>query len=132
MSKIKPLQTIEDLKNMTVKNCLIVDDSKMSRMMVKKIILDAHPDWILAEAQNGQEAIDRASEAGFDIILLDYNMPVMEGGAAAAVIRPLQPEAQIAFLTANVQEAVKNLAIQLRIDFIPKPITEEKIKRYVG
>ncbi|MDX8125757.1 response regulator [Methylomonas sp. EFPC1] len=117
---------------MTVKNCLIVDDSKMSRMMVKKIILDAHPDWILAEAQNGQEAIDRASEAGFDIILLDYNMPVMEGGAAAAVIRPLQPEAQIAFLTANVQEAVKNLAIQLRIDFIPKPITEEKIKRYVG
>lgn len=132
MSNIKPLQAIEDLKNMTVKNCLIVDDSKMSRMMVKKIILDAHPDWNLVEAQNGQEAIDRASEAGFDIILLDYNMPVMEGGAAAAVIRPLQPEAKIAFLTANVQEAVKNLAIQLRIDFIPKPITEEKIKRYVG
>jgi CheY-like chemotaxis protein len=117
---------------MTVKNCLIVDDSKMSRMMVKKIILDAHPDWHLVEVQNGQEAIDRASETGFDIILLDYNMPVMEGGAAAEVIRPLQPQAKIAFLTANVQKSVKMLAIQLKIDFIPKPITEEKIRRYVG
>lgn len=113
-------------------NCLIVDDSKMSRMMVKKIILDEYPDWNLVEAQNGQEAIDRAGEQNFDIILLDYNMPVMEGGKAAEVIRPMQPDASIAFLTANVQEAVKNLAIKLKIDFIPKPITEEKIKKYVG
>ena len=117
---------------MTEKHCLIVDDSKMSRMMVKKIILDAHPDWHIVEAENGQQAIDRAGEAQYDIILLDYNMPVMEGGQAAEIIRPMQADAKIAFLTANVQEAVKNLAVQLHIDFIPKPITEAKIKAYVG
>lgn len=117
---------------MSEKHCLIVDDSKMSRMMVKKIILDAHPDWQLVEAENGQEAIDKAKAQAFDIILLDYNMPVMEGGQAAQILRPMHPEARIAFLTANVQEAVKNLAVKLKIDFIPKPITEEKIKKYVG
>lgn len=117
---------------MPEKHCLIVDDSKMSRMMVKKIILDAHPDWDVVEAENGQQAVDLAQASGFDIILLDFNMPVMDGGQAAEIIRPLQPDAKIAFLTANIQEAVKNLAVSLRIDFIPKPITEAKIKLYVG
>jgi len=113
-------------------HCLIVDDSKMSRMMVRKIILDAHPDWLLTEAENGQIAIELAEKNNYQIILLDYNMPILEGGKAAEILRPLQPQAKIAFLTANVQEAVKNLAAKLQIDFIPKPITEEKIRNYVG
>ena len=113
-------------------SCLIVDDSKMSRMMVKKIISTAHPDWNIVEAENGQVAVDKAQESRFDIILLDYNMPVMEGGKAAELIRPLQPDAKIAFLTANVQEAIKEMAKKLKIDFIPKPISEEKVLNYVG
>ncbi|MBS3954703.1 MAG: response regulator [Methylomicrobium sp.] len=117
---------------MSQATCLIVDDSRMSRLMLKKIISDLHPDWNLVEAENGQEAIDKVKEQAFDIVLLDYNMPVMEGGPAAEVIRPLLPNAKIAFLTANVQDAIKNLAIKLNIDFIPKPITETKIKDYVG
>ena len=59
-------------------------------------------------------------------------MPVMDGGQAAEQLRPLFPEAKIAFLTANVQESIQLLAKELQIDFIPKPITEEKIKQYVG
>ncbi len=112
--------------------CLVVDDSKMSRMMLKKIIGSAHPDWEISEAADGQQAIDIAKDAEFDIILLDFNMPIMDGGQAAEILRPLFPNAKMAFLTANIQEAIKNLAIELKVDFIPKPITETKVLQYVG
>jgi len=112
--------------------CLLVDDSRMSRMMIKKILATAHPEWGIMEAADGKEAIDLAKGAELDIILLDYNMPVMDGGEAAKILRPLFPNAKVAFLTANVQAAIKNLAIELKIDFIPKPITEAKILKYVG
>ncbi len=112
-------------------NCLITDDSRMSRMMLKKIISVAQPDWKITEAADGQEAVDLARATEFQVIFLDYNMPNMNGGEAAEILRPLFPDARIAFLTANIQDAIKNLAIKLHIDFIPKPITEEKIKQYV-
>ena len=111
--------------------CLLVDDSRMSRMMLKKIISTAYPDWSILEAGDGQQAIDLAKGAELDIILLDYNMPVMNGGEAAKILRPQFPDSKMAFLTANVQESIKNLAIELKIDFIPKPITEGKILKYV-
>jgi two-component system, chemotaxis family, chemotaxis protein CheY len=117
---------------MTEVNCLIVDDSRMSRMIVKRIIASTHPEWKIEEAGDGQEALDKASEKDFELIFLDYNMPIMNGGEVAEILRPRFPEAKIAFLTANVQEAIKNKAIDLHIDFIPKPITEAKIKKYVG
>ena len=111
--------------------CLLVDDSRMSRMMLKKIISTAYPDWDIMEAGDGRQAIDLAKGAELDIILLDYNMPVMNGGEAAKILRPQFPDSKMAFLTANIQEAIKNLAIELKIDFIPKPITEGKILKYV-
>lgn len=112
--------------------CLVVDDSKMSRMMLKKIISTAHPDWEIIEAGDGQEAVSLSEGAELGVILLDYNMPVMDGGEAAKILRPQFPDAKIAFLTANVQSAIQNLAQELKIDFIPKPITETKILKYVG
>jgi len=113
--------------------CLIVDDSKMSLMMLNKIIITAHPDWEILQASDGQQAVDIAKDQDeLSLILLDFNMPNMDGGEAAKILRPQFPNAKIAFLTANVQEAIKNLALELKIDFIPKPITEAKILKYVG
>jgi len=113
--------------------CLVVDDSKMSRMMLTKIITSTYPDWEIHEASDGQQAIDIAKKVKvFDVVLLDYNMPVMDGGQAAEILRPMFPNAKMAFLTANIQESIKKLAIKLKIDFIPKPITEAKVLKYVG
>lgn len=111
--------------------CLVVDDSKMSRMMLKKIIGNAHPDWDIKEAADGQQAVDMAKGIELDVILLDYNMPIMDGGQAAEILRPLFPDAKIAFLTANIQDSIKKLAVELKVDFIPKPITEDKVLKYV-
>ncbi len=113
-------------------SCLVVDDSRTSRMLLAKIIHQINPDWKIIEAENGQQAIDLAFEHNYEVIFLDYNMPEMNGGDVAKFFRPKFPNARIAFLTANVQDSIRNLAKELQIDFIPKPITLEKIANYVS
>ena len=113
-------------------HCLIVDDSRMSRMLIHKIIIDAHPDWLIEEAGNGDEAIDKSNDNSFDVITLDYNMPGMNGLEVAQELRPKFPDAKIVLLTANIQESIRNKATAMAVDFIAKPITEDKIKSYVG
>ena len=65
----------EDLKAM--KTCLIVDDSKVIRMVAKKILTEL--EFETAEAADGQEALDACKAGMPDAVLLDWNMPVMDG-----------------------------------------------------
>lgn len=81
---------------MTEVNCLILDDSRMSGMIVKRIIETTHPDWKIEEAGDAQQALDKASEKNFELIFLDYNMPVMNGGEVAEILFPRFPDAKIA------------------------------------
>ncbi|MGH6718278.1 MAG: response regulator [Alphaproteobacteria bacterium] len=60
-----------------MKTCLIVDDSRVVRMVAKRILEELA--FKTAEAENGQEALDRCREGMPDAILLDWNMPVMSG-----------------------------------------------------
>ncbi len=59
------------------KQCLVVDDSKIVRIMARKIIEEIGLE--VREAENGQEAFDACSDLMPDVILLDWNMPVMSG-----------------------------------------------------
>ncbi len=60
-----------------MKSCLIVDDSKLVRMMARKIVEDLN--FTVEEAEDGQVALDRCLINMPDVILLDWNMPVMNG-----------------------------------------------------
>ena len=60
-----------------MKSCLIVDDSKVVRMVARKILEDLQFD--ISEAADGQAALDSCLERMPDVILLDWNMPVMSG-----------------------------------------------------
>ncbi len=60
-----------------MKSCLIVDDSKVIRMVARKILNELHFDT--AEAVDGKEALDACTNSMPDAILLDWNMPVMNG-----------------------------------------------------
>lgn len=59
------------------RQCLVVDDSKMIRRVAGRILKDL--DFETIEAGNGQEALDICRSAMPDAILLDWNMPVMDG-----------------------------------------------------
>ncbi len=60
-----------------MKRCLIVDDSKVIRMVARKILEDLN--FTIEEAEDGQEALDACHVSMPDAILLDWNMPVMNG-----------------------------------------------------
>ena len=71
------------------KNVLIVDDSKLMRIMLKKIVEELQIFELIEEAENGQVALEKLKDNNFDIILLDIEMPVMNGVEALREIRLL-------------------------------------------
>lgn len=60
-----------------MKSCLIVDDSKVIRMVAKKILQDL--EFETAEAADGKLALESCLASMPDAVLLDWNMPVMSG-----------------------------------------------------
>ncbi|WP_458095922.1 response regulator transcription factor [Roseomonas sp. WA12] len=111
---------------------LIVDDSKLARIVAGKAIAALQPDWARAEAANADDALARLAEGGIDLALLDYNMPGRDGLALAAEMRSLHPEMPIAVITANVQDEVIARARAVNASFVPKPVTEEALRGFVS
>lgn len=60
-----------------MKQCLVVDDSRVIRRVARRILEELN--FNISEAEHGQEALDRCREGMPDVILLDWNMPVMNG-----------------------------------------------------
>jgi CheY-like chemotaxis protein len=119
-------------RKMTSQNVLVVDDSRVSRLMARQYILAAHPDWTVEEAATGEEALEKVKSYRPALIIIDVNMPGMGGLAAAEQLRTVCPQAHISLLTANVQSATRNRAQELGIGFMEKPITEERIARVIA
>lgn len=108
---------------------LVVDDSRVSRMMLAALLREQLPGLEIHEAADGAEAVARAAELKPDLITLDINMPVMDGFEAAERIRALLPQTTIVLLTANVQAASKARAEALGVHFLAKPITEAVVRQ---
>jgi two-component system, NarL family, response regulator NreC len=87
---------------------LIVDDHAFIRRGVRSI-LEPFPEWELCgEAENGQQAIQKVSELRPTVVVMDVSMPVMDGIAAAEIIKRAQPETHIVLLTLhNSQELLR-------------------------
>lgn len=111
---------------------LVVDDSRVSRLMARQFINSKQPGWKVEEAASGEEALKMAPALSPLLILIDVNMPGMGGLAAAEQLRALCPLAHISMVTANVQNATRNRASELGIGFMEKPITEARIHALIG
>lgn len=129
--KIQPEIPLKELMNNT-KNILVVDDSRVSRMLSRQFILAKHPAWKIEEAGTGEEAVLKLENFIPDLIILDVNMPGMGGFAAVEKLREKCPDVRISLLTANVQDAVRNRAGTLNVDFAEKPITEARIQQIIS
>jgi len=82
-----------------LRRILIVDDSQSIRDALRAMLVKRQ-DWIICgEAANGLQAIQMAGKLKPDIILLDFQMPVMNGLNAAKEIKRLNPSLQIAMYT---------------------------------
>jgi len=116
---------------MPSKTLLIVDDSKLSRLLIRTIVQRAHPAWRILEAANGSDALAKAETTAVDIMTLDFNMPGMDGLSLAEQLKQAYPLASVALLTANIQQSIQDRAESLGIGFIQKPVTEDKVLAYL-
>ena len=86
----------------------------------------------MTEAANGHDALTSIEGKVIEIALLDLNMPGgINGLALAKMLKDKRTDIKIALVTANVQSAVKEKASQIGVEFIAKPITEEKIGEFI-
>ena len=109
------------------KTLMIVDDSKVSRMMIKAIVINNYPEMNILEAGDGNEALELAEVKIIDFFSVEYNMPNMSGIEFITEMRNRRPEAKYALLTANIQEATHKKAEQVGAKCINKPISETSI-----
>ncbi|MDY0213317.1 MAG: response regulator [Desulfuromonadaceae bacterium] len=88
-----------------LKSLLIVDDSPVARMIIKKCLPLDHGLQIY-EAGNGKEGVEKYHEHNPDLTLMDLTMPEMDGFEALETIRSADPNAVIIVSTADIQEKV--------------------------
>ena len=111
---------------------MIVDDSKLARIVVGKAVAALHPDWVRIEAADAGQALALLEEGGIDVAIIDFNMPGRNGLELAEEIRKHFPEMPVALATANVQDEVIARARAANIAFVSKPITEEGFRGFLS
>ena len=113
------------------KTLLLIDDSPISRVMLKSLIEDNFDVVSISEAETAEDGIEKCREASFEAIFLDLNMPGQDGLTVAPKLRELCPDAHIALLTANFQERVKINAEEQGLRFYAKPVTLEIVQDFM-
>lgn len=114
------------------KTVVVVDDSKLSRMHVRSLVQRHRPDWPVVEAANGDELFRTLNESGAEVAIIDFNMPGANGLETAAKLREERPDIHIAIITANAQDAVVSGIRALGAAFMPKPLDEEQVGRFLA
>lgn len=119
-------------------NILLVEDYKHSQIIVTRLLKkNGFPNITIKE--NGAQAIEEVTQKKYDLILMDMQMPVMNGFIATEKIREMDEYKQtpIIALTAFAMKGDKEKCINAgATDYIPKPIDSadfiEKVKHYTG
>lgn len=111
---------------------IIVDDSKLARIVVGKAVSALQPEWTRVEAGNADEALALIDAHTVDLAILDYNMPGKNGLELAEQLRATYPRMPIALATANVQDEVIARAKAANVTFIPKPVTEDGLRGFLS
>lgn len=114
------------------KKLLIVDDSKVSRLIIRTRILDVHPEWQIFEAVSGNEAIELVDKNPPDFCTMDINMPGLLGTDAAEQILAKHPTMRMVIFSANIQETFQNRATTIGAIFVAKPVTEKSIAEAIA
>lgn len=113
---------------------LVVEDEPINTILLKKVLLKLGHNVVLAV--NGLEGVEYASEQKFDVILMDVQMPIMDGLEATRTIREKYDpnfEIYIVGVSANVvKENIENAYKAGMDDFISKPYKVTKIHKVIS
>ncbi|SNX60108.1 CheY chemotaxis protein or a CheY-like REC (receiver) domain [Nitrosomonas ureae] len=116
-----------DLK---LKGCtiLVVEDNELNQQVAQALL--EYNGAVVSIASNGQEALDELSKENFDCVLMDVQMPVLDGLEATKMIRanPKWSKISIIALTANADQDYRDSCRSAGMnDFLVKPIDPEQL-----
>lgn len=102
------VETHSDAPNISEKNAnksriLIADDHALIRIALKNILESQEDFQVIAEAENGEEAVRLAGKLKPDIIVMDISMPKLDGLEATRIIKRENPEITIMILTVHAE-----------------------------
>ncbi len=112
---------------------LLVEDNQVNQLLAQTMLEKGNISVELAS--NGQEAIQALKTKEFDLVLMDVQMPIMDGYEATSVIRGELKLANLPVIamTANALESDRERCMQLGMnDFLSKPIDRENLYRTIG
>ncbi len=111
-------------------NILLAEDNALNLLLARELIKTVVPEAKVQTAQNGREAVDACRNAPPDIVLMDIQMPEMDGHEATRQIRRMSPtrEPYIVALTAGASDEERRLSLEAGMnDHIAKPVTRESL-----
>ena len=106
---------------------LIVDDEKLARDRLRRLVEDMSGYNVVAEAENGIEAVKTVQEAQPDIVLMDIRTPGMDGLEAARHLAELKTGPAVIFCTAYSEYAVDAFDAQA-VGYLLKPVRREMLE----
>jgi len=117
-----------------MKKILVAEDND-SNFILMSYILKKYYQY--DRAKNGKEAVEKVEQGGFDLVLMDIKMPVMDGLEATKQIKASHPDLPVIALTANAFDSDRALALEAGCnDFLSKPVSGEAcisaIKKNLG
>lgn len=115
---------------------LIAEDVKINFMMINALLASIYPDVDCYVAHNGQEAIDMVATLSPDLVLMDVQMPEVDGLEATVRIREregqLKVHTPIIALTAGALKEERERCIEAGMDaFLTKPIDKQQLKNII-
>jgi two-component system chemotaxis response regulator CheY len=115
--------------NVHSKTCLVVDDSRVVRKVARRIAEELG--FECTEAEDGQKAYDACKQSMPDAILLDWNMPVMDGMEFLEKLREMKNGKHPKVIFCTIESKPKNIQKALKAgasEYIVKPFDSEIIK----
>ncbi|MCX8490541.1 MAG: LytTR family transcriptional regulator DNA-binding domain-containing protein [Cyclobacteriaceae bacterium] len=112
---------------MTKTTCLIIDDEKLARDLLREYLESIEEIELLDECSKGLEAVEKINRLTPDLIFLDVQMPGMTG---FEVLDEIDHEPYVVFITAYDQYAIKAFE-KNAVDYLLKPLDEERFRQAV-
>ncbi len=112
--------------NLAGMNILVVDDNKMNLMIASRFLKKWNAN--VDEALNGEIAVEMVNNNSYNLIIMDLQMPVMDGFEATAIIKRSNPDIPIIALTADAMPETHNKAFEAGMsDYLTKPFVPETL-----
>jgi CheY-like chemotaxis protein len=101
---------------------LVADDDELVRGLMRTIL--GHSGYVIDEAADGEEAMQKCADNSFDLLLMDENMPRMSGPEACAAIRRRTPGMKVLMLSGGIPQTETT---DSQVRFLAKPFDNQEL-----